>query len=78
MVVDEDYVANASDDEDGDIQPRRRGGGGTRAARLEKESAFEVTRTWEALEEAADGTISGAVDEMMEAGKKKRYVFEGV
>ncbi|KAL9111586.1 MAG: hypothetical protein Q9227_004074 [Pyrenula ochraceoflavens] len=71
--VDDDYVANASEDDDVVVRPRR-GGTTTRQSKQEKESAFEVTRTWEALQEAPDGTITGAVDELMEAGKKKRLL----
>ena len=33
---------------------------------------FEVTRTWDLLTEAADGTITGAVEGLLEAGKRKR------
>jgi len=35
---------------------------------------FEVTRTWDLLTEGADGTITGAVEGLLEAGKRKRYV----
>lgn len=72
---DEDFIDDASDD---DIQaPGRRGDG--RATRSkedkQKESGFEVTRTWEALEEGADGTLTGAVEGLLEAGKRKRYAL---
>ncbi|RVX72893.1 hypothetical protein B0A52_03246 [Exophiala mesophila] len=35
---------------------------------------FEVTRTWDLLTEAADGTITGAVEGLLEAGKRKRLL----
>lgn len=33
---------------------------------------FEVTRTWDLLTEGADGTITGAIEGLLEAGKRKR------
>ena len=76
-VSDEDFVNDASDD-DADVlraSGRGRGSGPTtrsKASGQPKESGFEVTRTWEALEEGADGTLTGAVEGLLEAGKRKR------
>lgn len=74
MVVsdDDDYAAAASDDEDlaGRGGPRTRG----KALKQDKENIFEVSRTWEALVEAPDGTITSAVEGLLEAGKRKRYM----
>jgi transcription initiation factor TFIIH subunit 2 len=66
-VSDDDYIEDASDDE---IQITRstrpkRGGLGT-------DGAWEVSRTWESVVEGADGTITSAVDGLLEAGKRKR------
>ena len=71
---DDEYVQEISDDEaDAHVvtrgkqklaQPRgsaTRGGGG-----------FEVSRTWENVVEGADGTISGSVQGLLDAGKKRR------
>lgn len=44
-----------------------------RAADRESGQNFEVTRTWDLLTEGADGTITGAVEGLLEAGKRKRY-----
>ncbi len=33
---------------------------------------WEVTRTWENVVESADGTINSTVEELLEAGKRKR------
>lgn len=71
VVSDDDYVANASDDEDWAErgESRRRG----KSSKQDKENIFEVTRTWENLVEAPDGTLTGAVEGLLEAGKRKRY-----
>lgn len=68
----EGYVADGSDDE----LPRGPGRSQARRATA-RESAqnFEVTRTWDLLTEGADGTITGAVEGLLEAGKRKRYVW---
>ena len=54
------------------------GGGGSAANRVGGGRGFEVSRTWEALEEGVDGTISGAVEGLLEGGKRKRYVSKSV
>jgi hypothetical protein len=75
MVVSDDDYVEGSDDEIG-IQPRSRDGpSGTRSksTRANKDSTgFEVTRTWENLTEGADGTITGAVEGLIQAGKRQR------
>jgi transcription initiation factor TFIIH subunit 2 len=43
-----------------------------RANAREDAQNFEVTRTWDLLTEDADGTITGAVEGLLEAGKRKR------
>ena len=79
---DDDFINDASDDDPDDDLPRasgrRRDGGPTtrsKAPGQPKESGFEVTRTWEAVEEGADGTLTGAVEGLLEAGKRKRYAL---
>jgi transcription initiation factor TFIIH subunit 2 len=73
---DDDYIQTYSDDEDshqvnkGKGRSGRSGGGSSKRA-----GGFEVSRTWEALEEGADGTITGAIEGLLEASKRKRYVF---
>jgi hypothetical protein len=65
----DDFINDASDD-DGEVRgPSRRK---RAAARKTKGTDFEVTRTWEQLQEAADGTITSAVEGLLEAGKRKR------
>jgi transcription initiation factor TFIIH subunit 2 len=60
---------NVSDDDDlrapGRSQARR-------ADARDDARDFEVTRTWDLLTEGADGTITGAVEGLLEAGKRKR------
>ncbi len=73
----DEYVANGSDDDLPRASARH-----SQAARLrardrderDRDSAqnFEVTRTWDLLTEGADGTITGAVEGLLEAGKRKR------
>jgi len=63
------HIGDASDDELD--APRARLAGGSRQSRL-NESNFEVTRTWDQLQEGADGTITGAVEGLREANKRKR------
>ena len=65
----------AGDDEFDDDVPRSSGRGRAAVRRaIDRESAqnFEVTRTWDLLTESADGTITGAVEGLLEAGKRKR------
>ena len=65
----DDFINDASDD-DGEVRgPSRRQ---RAAARKTKGTDFEVTRTWEQLQEGADGTITSAVEGLLEAGKRKR------
>lgn len=68
MPSDDDFINDASDD-DGDVRgPSRRQRASTRKT---KGTDFEVTRTWEQLQEV-DGTITGAVEGLLEASKRKR------
>lgn len=72
---DDDYV-----DDDDDIQApggRLRGGGnnhskGARTLASDRDVNFSLTRTWENVAEGADGTITGAVEGLAEAEKRKR------
>lgn len=70
VVSDDDYAASGSEDDERIGRPERRARG--KPSRQENENLFEVSRTWEALEEGADGTITSAVEGLMEAGKRKR------
>lgn len=75
MVSDEDYVGGSDDDVDIGPSSSRDALAGTRSksTRSNKESSgFEVTRTWENLTEGADGTITGAVEGLLQAGKRQR------
>lgn len=70
---DGEYVQDISDDEVEAHQVTRGAGGGSRATGQGSRGAgWEVTRTWENVVEGADGTISSTVDELLEAGKRKR------
>ncbi len=74
VISDGDYVEGS---EDGiDIPSSSRdvpSGTRSRSTRANKESSgFEVTRTWENLTEGADGTITGAVEGLLQAGKRQR------
>ena len=72
---DDEYIQTYSDDDadahqvgkGGRVKSSRSGGGSSKRA-----GGFEVSRTWETLEEGADGTISGAIEGLLEAGKRKR------
>lgn len=68
----DEYVADGSDDD----LPRSSGrrSQARKANTRDRDSAqnFEVTRTWDLLTEGADGTITGAVEGLLEAGKRKR------
>lgn len=66
-----DDIRDASEDED--IISGRRKGAGTRSRGAERD--FEVTRTWDQLIEGADGTITSAVEDLLEAGKRRRYLW---
>ena len=73
---DDEYIQTISDEE-GDahrVSNGRRHGdrsAGTRG-RSARAAGFEVSRTWEALEEGVDGTISGAVEGLLDVTKRKR------
>ena len=73
-VSDDEFIDDASDEEV--RQSGRRGADASsapaRAGRKTKDSNFEVTRTWENVEEGADGTITSTVEGMREAEKRKR------
>lgn len=64
----DDANRDASDDEDVVSGHRRGAGARSRGA----EQNFEVTRTWDQLIEGADGTITSAVEDLLEAGKRRR------
>lgn len=67
---DAEYVGEVSEDED-ELQVTR----GDRPGRKRKQrggAEWELSRTWETLVEGADGTISSAVEGLLEAGKRKR------
>ena len=73
---DEDYVQEVSDDE---VEAHRvtRGKGGRSdssrgAGQRGKGGGWEVTRTWEKVVESEDGTINATVEELLEAGKRRR------
>ncbi|KIX99490.1 uncharacterized protein Z520_05066 [Fonsecaea multimorphosa CBS 102226] len=67
----DEYVADGSDDD----LPRASTRGRAAARRANaRESNFEVTRTWDLLVEGADGSITGAVEGLLEAGKRKRLL----
>ena len=73
---DEDYVGEISD---GDLNDSLQRGGagaaaGTRSRRKKQRGGaeWEVSRTWETLVEGVDGTLTSAVEGLLEAGKRKR------
>jgi ketosteroid isomerase-like protein len=68
----DENVANGSDD---DLDAVRAPGRSQARRAVARDDArdFEVTRTWDLLTESADGTITGAVEGLLEAGKRKRY-----
>jgi transcription initiation factor TFIIH subunit 2 len=74
MVSDDDYVEVSDDDIDIRATGRDAAAGTrSKSTRANKESSgFEVTRTWENLTEGADGTITGAVEGLLQAGKRQR------
>lgn len=65
---DAEFVLDSDDEIGGQTG---RDGTGTRS-KSKKESGFEVQRTWETLTEGADGTITGAVEGLLQAGKRQR------
>lgn len=74
---DDDYVQDPSGDEGVGQHVVKAGSRGTRSRPrgAGKEAAWEVTRTWEGVTEDADGTITGTVEGLLEAGKRKRFSF---
>ena len=72
---DDEYIQSASEDERDAHQVSRQRGTNTRnnASAANASGGFEVSRTWEEVVEGADGTISGAIEGLLEAGKRKRY-----
>ncbi|KIV86544.1 hypothetical protein PV11_02147 [Exophiala sideris] len=66
----DEYIADGSDDD----LPRAPGRAQARRANREDAQNFEVTRTWDLLTESADGTITGAVEGLLEASKRKRLL----
>ena len=70
---DEDYVQEISDDDVEAHRVTRRGGAGSRKPGPKaRGGGWEVTRTWENVVEGADGTINSTIEELLEAGKRKR------
>ena len=73
---DDDYVQDSSDEHEHLQSHGRSGGrredGGKRGGGSKRAAGFEVSRTWETLEEGADGTITGAIEGLLEAGKRNR------
>ncbi|KAJ5714517.1 uncharacterized protein N7483_011698 [Penicillium malachiteum] len=70
---DEEYVGEVTEDED-DLQVTRRNQPGTRKRKQRGAAEWELSRTWETLVEGADGTISSAVEGLLEASKRKRLL----
>lgn len=71
---DDEYIQPISDDDLDAHQVTRKKGKGPRAkgSATRGGGGFEVSRTWENVVEGADGTISGAIEGLLEAGKRKR------
>ena len=72
---DDEYIQDVSDDEAGAHQVGRVTGPSTRRGAgqgARGTGGWEVTRTWENVVEGEDGTISGTVEGLLEAGKRKR------
>ncbi|EXJ69922.1 transcription initiation factor TFIIH subunit 2 [Cladophialophora psammophila CBS 110553] len=69
----DEYVADGTDDDLPRASTRGRSAA-RRANARESAQSFEVTRTWDLLVEGADGTITGAVEGLLEAGKRKRLL----
>ena len=71
---DDEYVQELSDEDVGAHQVTR--GPANRVGRGRKRSPgggdWDVKRTWEDVEEGADGTINSAIEGLLEAGKRKR------
>ncbi|KIW79563.1 hypothetical protein Z517_06175 [Fonsecaea pedrosoi CBS 271.37] len=69
----DEFVVDGSDDDAPRASTRGRAAA-RRANARESAQSFEVTRTWDLLIEGADGTITGAVEGLLEAGKRKRLL----
>ncbi|ETN42975.1 uncharacterized protein HMPREF1541_02133 [Cyphellophora europaea CBS 101466] len=65
-------AGDASDDDEDAIRSssRRRNRGGA----SENARDFEVTRTWDLLQEGEDGTLTGAVFDLLESDKRRRLI----
>ncbi|KAL9614389.1 MAG: hypothetical protein Q9167_001119 [Letrouitia subvulpina] len=75
---DDEYVQEISDDE-AEAHQVTRGGGKTSSrakGRGAKVGAWDVKRTWEEVEEGADGTITSTIEGLIEANKRKRLLKE--
>ena len=72
--IGEEYIGNATEDEDDVALQGSRDAPAPRAKRRKQRGGaeWEVSRTWETLVEGADGTISSTVEGLLEAGKRKR------
>ena len=72
---DDEYIQALSDDDVDAHQVTRGAGLGTRSSAhgpRRGQQGWEVTRTWENVVEGADGTINSTVEDLLEAGKRKR------
>ena len=70
VASDDDYVEGDDDIQLPGVRSRSARGATSRAAA--RDSNFALTKTWENLEEGADGTITGAVEGLQAAEKRKR------
>ncbi|KAL8952711.1 MAG: hypothetical protein Q9222_001410, partial [Ikaeria aurantiellina] len=74
--VDDEYAPGGSDDDLEAAQITRAGARSLRrGGQIQKnaDSGFNVIRrTWEDVEEGADGTITGTIDSLLQQGKRKR------
>ena len=74
---DEEYIQSLSEDEAEahQVSRTRRKSSRAHASAPAAGGGFEITRTWEDVVEGADGTISSAIEGLLEAGKRKRCVY---
>ncbi|KAL8712805.1 MAG: hypothetical protein Q9220_003013 [cf. Caloplaca sp. 1 TL-2023] len=74
--VDDEYAPGGSDDDLEAAQTTRAGARSLRRggqSQKQAEGNFNVIRrTWEDVEEGADGTITGTIDSLLQQGKRKR------
>lgn len=56
-------------------RPSRRQGGGSGQPAQPKARWEDIQRSWDNVVEGADGSISSTVIGLLEAGKRKRYVW---